>query len=89
MPFSKPSAKIVLSALKVTRIAPQLVTLAVLAVAAWLAFTYSVWPGALLVRATFKQGGERMRQAQVPLERADVQVLADLSGSPRFIHARR
>ncbi len=59
-----------------------LFVLATLAVVAWLAFTYSVWPGALLVRATFKQGGERMRQGLVPFERTDVRTILDEPYSP-------
>lgn len=59
--------------------------LASMALVLWLAFTLSPWPGAMLVRVTFKQGGEAMRQGLVPFERDDVHVLTDevyLPGDP-------
>ena len=56
-----------------------LLVLAVIALLAWLAFTFSVWPGAMLVRATFKDGGEQMHAGLVPFERSDVEVIANES----------
>jgi acetyl esterase/lipase len=54
-----------------------LTTIVLLGLIIWLVFSFSVWPGALLVRATFKKGGEQMRQGLVPYERADVRTILD------------
>lgn len=54
-----------------------LLILALVLFATWLAFTFSVWPGAMLVRTTFKDGGDAMRAGLVPFEREDVQLIAD------------
>lgn len=48
----------------------------------WLWASLSPWPGALLVRATFKQGGEAMRAGLVPYEVPGVRVLADIAYLP-------
>lgn len=52
-------------------------TLLSIVLAALLAFSLSVWPGAMVVRITFKKGGEEMRQGLVPFERNDVHVILD------------
>jgi acetyl esterase/lipase len=52
-------------------------TLLSIGLVAWLAFSLSVWPGAMVVRSTFKKGGEEMRQGLVPFERDDVHVILD------------
>ncbi|HMQ74983.1 MAG TPA: alpha/beta hydrolase [Flavobacteriales bacterium] len=54
-----------------------LLTLLSIGLVAWLAFSLSVWPGAMVVRSTFKKGGEEMRQGQVAFERNDVHVILD------------
>lgn len=52
-------------------------TLFMLGLIIWVAFSISVWPGAMLVRTTFKKGGAEMRQGLAPFERTDVHVLLD------------
>jgi acetyl esterase/lipase len=62
-----------------------LATLAILGLITWLVFTISVWPAAMLVRATFKNGGDQMRQGLIAFERDDVRTILDekyRSGDP-------
>lgn len=54
-----------------------LLTLFALGLIIWIAFTVSVWPGAMVVRTTFKKGGEDMRQGLLAFERTDVHVILD------------
>lgn len=55
----------------------SLFTLTMLGLIGWLFLSLSVWPGAMLVRVTFKAGGEKTRTGLIPYERDDVQVITD------------